>query len=111
MMHSYSEIVLTLKLFFTITHMQSCLSPGIPSCGVTFLWCLGIISFFLLTTEEQLWVTAMDLFAAGSETTATTLAWAILYMILNPEAQEKVQKEIDQVVGRDREPSLDDRGK
>ena len=52
----------------------------------------------------------MDLFAAGSETTATTLAWAVLYMVLHPEAQVKVQDEIDQVVGRDREPSLDDRG-
>ena len=61
-------------------------------------------------TEEQLWVTAMDLFAAGSETTATTLAWAVLYMVLHPEAQVKVQDEIDQVVGRDRAPSLDDRG-
>ena len=89
-------------LFFTIPQIQSCLNKPHKS---------SIISLFLQTTEEQLWVTAMDLFAAGSETTATTLAWAILYMILNPEAQEKVQKEIDQVVGRDREPSLDDRGK
>jgi cytochrome P450 len=56
-------------------------------------------------------VTAMDLFAAGSETTATTLAWAFLFMVLHPEAQQKVQEEIDQVIGHDRAPSLDDRGK
>jgi cytochrome P450 len=53
----------------------------------------------------------MDLFAAGSETTATTLAWAVLFMILHPDSQRKVQHEIDQVIGHDREPSLDDRGK
>lgn len=56
-------------------------------------------------------MTAMDLFAAGSETTATTLAWAVLFMILHPDAQKKVHDEIDSVIGRDRLPSLDDRGK
>ena len=53
-------------------------------------------------------VTAMDLFAAGSETTATTLSWAVLYMILNPEIQVKIHREIDDAIGS-REPSLEDR--
>lgn len=30
-----------------------------------------------MPSEEQLLVNAMDLFSAGSETTATTLAWAV----------------------------------
>nr|AKH03504.1 cytochrome P450 3037B1 [Paracyclopina nana] len=58
--------------------------------------------------EEALIVTAMDLFAAGSETTATTLSWAVLYMILYPDVQAKVYKEISEVLG-DREPTLEDR--
>ena len=70
-----------------------------------------IASISKTLSEEQLWVTAMDLFAAGSETTATTLAWAVLFMILHPDAQKKVHDEIDSVIGRDRLPSLDDRGK
>ncbi|NXN45078.1 CP2DH protein, partial [Rhinoptilus africanus] len=49
-----------------------------------------------------------DLFAAGSETTSTTLRWAILYMLLHPEIQSKVQAEIDKVIGRGRSPTMKD---
>ncbi|NWI14541.1 CP2J6 protein, partial [Crypturellus soui] len=49
--------------------------------------------------EENLAQTVSDLFLAGTETTATTLRWALLYMTLYPEIQEKVQKELDTVLG------------
>ncbi|OPJ69003.1 cytochrome P450 2D14 [Patagioenas fasciata monilis] len=49
-----------------------------------------------------------DLFGAGSETTSTTLRWAVLYMILHPEIQSKVQAEIDKVIGRERSPTMED---
>ena len=38
-----------------------------------------------------------DLFLAGSETTSTTLDWALLFMIEHPDIQRKCQKEIEQV--------------
>eukprot|EP00058_Branchiostoma_floridae_P003704 XP_002589192.1 hypothetical protein BRAFLDRAFT_74651 [Branchiostoma floridae] len=41
-----------------------------------------------------------NLFAAGTDTTATTLRWALLYMVMNPDVQEKVQKEIDDSLGK-----------
>ncbi|KAK2835771.1 hypothetical protein Q5P01_016255 [Channa striata] len=51
----------------------------------------------------------LDLFGAGTETTATTLHWGLLYMIHHPHIQERVQAEIDAVVGSSRQPSVTDR--
>ncbi|KAM6219189.1 cytochrome P450 2J2-like [Rhynchocyon petersi] len=50
--------------------------------------------------EENLVCSTLDLFFAGTETTSTTLRWALLYMALNPEIQEKVQAEIERVLGQ-----------
>ncbi|XP_078619737.1 cytochrome P450 2U1-like [Branchiostoma floridae x Branchiostoma japonicum] len=57
-------------------------------------------------TEEQLTMVVVDLFFAGTDTTSTTLRWAVLYMILHPDIQEKVQQEIDSVIGRNQDPSM-----
>ncbi|XP_048833563.1 cytochrome P450 2J2-like isoform X2 [Brienomyrus brachyistius] len=59
--------------------------------------------------EESLCYCTFDLFLAGTETTSTTLYWSLLYMIKYPDIQEKVQAEIDSVVGRSRQPSMADR--
>nr|XP_053639668.1 cytochrome P450 2J6-like [Cherax quadricarinatus] len=49
----------------------------------------------------------LELFLGGSETTSSTLWWAVYFLSLNPEAQRRMQKELDLVVGRDNLPSLD----
>ncbi|XP_026201279.1 cytochrome P450 2J3-like [Anabas testudineus] len=51
----------------------------------------------------------LDLFGAGTETTTTTLHWGLLYMIYYPHIQERVQAEIDAVIGSSRQPSVADR--
>ena len=58
---------------------------------------------------DNLKVTLFDLFLAGSETTSTTLTWAVLFMVRYPEVQRKVQEELDEVVGLQRLPSMKDK--
>ncbi|XP_068001287.1 cytochrome P450 2J6-like isoform X3 [Melanerpes formicivorus] len=48
--------------------------------------------------EDNMVQSVFDLFLGGSETTATTLRWALLYMMAYPDVQEKVQKELDAVL-------------
>jgi cytochrome P450 family 2 subfamily J len=51
----------------------------------------------------------MDLFVAGSDTTTITLRFALLYLVLHPDVQVKVQQELDRIVGHDRSVSLQDK--
>ncbi|XP_064020798.1 cytochrome P450 2J6-like [Pogoniulus pusillus] len=48
--------------------------------------------------EDNMVQCVFDLFLGGTETTATTLRWALLYMMAYPDIQEKVQKELDAVL-------------
>ncbi|GAB1288648.1 Cytochrome P450, family 2, subfamily j, polypeptide 8 [Apodemus speciosus] len=59
--------------------------------------------------EENLICTTLDLFCAGTETTSTVLRWALLYITVYPEVQEKIHSEIDRVIGHERQPSTNDR--
>uniref|UniRef100_A0A8C3PH05 Cytochrome P450 n=1 Tax=Calidris pygmaea TaxID=425635 RepID=A0A8C3PH05_9CHAR len=49
--------------------------------------------------NENLTAVVRSLFAAGMETTSTTLRWGLLLMMKYPEIQKKVQDEIEQVIG------------
>ncbi|CAG7731399.1 unnamed protein product, partial [Allacma fusca] len=61
--------------------------------------------------ETSLSAVALDLFQAGAFTTSTTLTWAVLFLILHLDVQEKLQKEIDDIVGPSRRPSMADKPK
>uniref|UniRef100_A0A8C7BSN4 Cytochrome P450 family 2 subfamily D member 6/pseudo n=1 Tax=Neovison vison TaxID=452646 RepID=A0A8C7BSN4_NEOVI len=58
--------------------------------------------------DENLSMVTSDLFAAGMVSTSTTLAWALLLMILHPDVQRRVQQEIDEVIGQVRQPEMGD---
>lgn len=62
-------------------------------------------------SEQQLLSLCLDLFQAGSETTSNTLGFAVLYVILYPNVQKEIHRELDRVVGKDRPPTLQDRSK
>ncbi|XP_035684256.1 cytochrome P450 2U1-like [Branchiostoma floridae] len=58
------------------------------------------------TEENIVWI-VQGLFLAGVETTANSLRWGLLYMVLCPEEQHKVQAELDSVLGADHDvPTL-----
>ncbi|XP_010178715.1 PREDICTED: cytochrome P450 2J2-like [Mesitornis unicolor] len=59
--------------------------------------------------EENLLCSTLDLFLTGTETTATAIRWALLYMAAYPNIQEKVQFEIDTVIGQSRQPTMADK--
>ncbi|NXI97972.1 CP2J6 protein, partial [Psophia crepitans] len=59
--------------------------------------------------EDNMVCSINDLFLGGSETASTTLNWGLLYMVANPDVQEKVQKELDAVLSPSRLICYEDR--
>ncbi|CAF99656.1 unnamed protein product, partial [Tetraodon nigroviridis] len=60
---------------------------------------------------ENLIYSVGELIIAGTETTTNTLRWAMLYMALYPNIQERVHREIDSVLPNGRMPTLEDKQK
>ncbi|XP_036403204.1 cytochrome P450 2K4-like isoform X2 [Megalops cyprinoides] len=58
--------------------------------------------------QNNLIMTVGNLFAAGTDTTATTLRWGLLLMAKYPHIQDRVQEEMSRVIG-DRQPRTEDR--
>ncbi|KAM8974328.1 cytochrome P450 1A1 [Pelodytes ibericus] len=50
-----------------------------------------------------------DLFGAGFDTITTALSWSLMYLVAHPEIQERIQNELDRVIGKERRPRLSDR--
>uniref|UniRef100_A0A8C1XIJ4 Uncharacterized protein n=1 Tax=Cyprinus carpio TaxID=7962 RepID=A0A8C1XIJ4_CYPCA len=88
-----------------------------------YLICLVKLKCFVFSLEQQksnedstfhednMVMSVADLFLAGTDTTATTIRWGLLFLTKNPDVQERCHEEIVQVLGYDRLPSMDDRDK
>ncbi len=53
----------------------------------------------------------MQFAGAGGGIPSFILRWALLYMIIHPEVQTQIHKELDEVVGKGQKPCLEHRGK
>lgn len=58
-------------------------------------------------TDTHIAQTCLDVFSAGTDTTSMTLLWAFLFMAGYQDVQQKVQEELDSVVGHNRFPNYD----
>ncbi|XP_012727917.3 cytochrome P450 2G1 [Fundulus heteroclitus] len=58
---------------------------------------------------DNLFATVMNLFLAGTETTSSTIRYALNVLIKHQNIQEKMQEEIDTVIGRERCPRMEER--
>ncbi|XP_078517171.1 cytochrome P450 2G1-like [Lissotriton helveticus] len=62
-------------------------------------------------TIMNLVMTVMDIILGGTETITTTTSYGLLALMKHPEILAKVQEEIDNVIGENRTPTFEDRGK
>ncbi|XP_016149316.1 cytochrome P450 2K1-like isoform X2 [Sinocyclocheilus grahami] len=60
--------------------------------------------------QDNLMLTVGNLFVAGTDTTGTTLRWGLMLMAKYPHIQDRVQEEINRVIGG-RQPVVEDRKK
>lgn len=60
-------------------------------------------------SEDFLFQAIVDIYQAGTDTTAVTLAWCMLYMLKYPEVQKKCRDEVMKVIGDGRFPSSKDK--
>ena len=60
-------------------------------------------------TDRNIITNLSDVFMAGMETTASTLCWTLLYLLHNPGVQQMLHQELDQVIGPDCLPELEDK--
>uniref|UniRef100_A0A673CHM4 Cytochrome P450 2K1-like n=1 Tax=Sphaeramia orbicularis TaxID=375764 RepID=A0A673CHM4_9TELE len=58
--------------------------------------------------NDNLVITVLNLFGAGTETTSTTLRWGLMLMVKYPKIQDQVQEEISRVIGT-RQVQVEDR--
>ncbi|KAH7858974.1 hypothetical protein Vadar_030028 [Vaccinium darrowii] len=53
-------------------------------------------------SERNVTIIILEMFFAGSETTSSTIEWAMVELLCNPDSMRKVKEEINSIIGLDR---------
>uniref|UniRef100_A0A3B3BEM5 Cytochrome P450 1A n=1 Tax=Oryzias melastigma TaxID=30732 RepID=A0A3B3BEM5_ORYME len=61
-----------------------------------------------LVEKDYVVSTVGDIFGASQDTLSTAMQWIILVLVKYPEMQQRLQQEVDRVVGGERFPSIED---
>uniref|UniRef100_A0A3B4AKH9 Cytochrome P450, family 2, subfamily X, polypeptide 9 n=1 Tax=Periophthalmus magnuspinnatus TaxID=409849 RepID=A0A3B4AKH9_9GOBI len=111
--------MVTADTFSSVFRLQSCLSLAGEGCFATTYRSVGcngkvnpLVHIYLLPrsndpdstfSEDLLSMYSLDLHFAGTDTTSNTLLTGFLYLMTNPDIQERCQAEIDRVLeGKDK---------
>uniref|UniRef100_F6UFN6 Uncharacterized protein n=1 Tax=Ciona intestinalis TaxID=7719 RepID=F6UFN6_CIOIN len=60
----------------------------------------------LIELKDQLIPLVRDLFMAGTDTSSTTITWAVIFLASFPDVQTRLHEELDSVLGQSRTPSV-----
>ncbi|KAM0255475.1 hypothetical protein ACHAQJ_005702 [Trichoderma viride] len=72
---------------------------GMDLMGQLAKSCFGADNKDATLTREEIISNAFIMFVAGHETTANTIHFTLIFLATNPEAQRKIQKDIDDILG------------
>ncbi|XP_051792726.1 cytochrome P450 2K1-like isoform X3 [Acanthochromis polyacanthus] len=92
------------QIFALVSRLKETLNPQM---------CRGFVDAFLVRQQNveesgitnshfhtaNLMTTVINLFAAGTETTSTTMKWGLLYLAKYPKIQDQVREEMTRVIG------------
>ncbi|GCB77141.1 hypothetical protein scyTo_0015611, partial [Scyliorhinus torazame] len=113
------------KIFQNFADLSNFLNKSIQSHKESFQqdFSRDYIDSFLIKMDEEkhkpdsefndknLLMTVLNLFQAGTETTSSTMLWCLQILAKYPHIQEKIHREIEEVVGSCRCPAVEDRAK
>ncbi|XP_066494475.1 cytochrome P450 2C20-like isoform X1 [Tiliqua scincoides] len=114
--HQFSVCIAALKSFVS-QRIQMHRQSFDPNCPRDFIDC------FLAKMEQErgnptsefcdetMIATVLNMFFAGTETVSSTSRYGLLVLLRYPEIEAKIQEEIDQVIGRNRSPCMEDRSR
>ena len=63
--------------------------------------------FFFI--ENNLQRLVLELFGGATDTTSTAILWAVAYLLHHPDVQDRCYREVLTVVGKERQPSIEDK--